>query len=119
MFEPYFKRKYRPTTDTICTKRPSQNLLGCVAEELNPYATRDTAYTIAAIPMTTSKLGPSGSLKNHSITLEHTRAVRPSINNKFFFDLNNMLVIILDFNRERVLKLAGAVGRYWNLFNPK
>jgi len=42
---------------------------------------------IAAIPMTTTRFGPSGSLKKKNIALEHKLAVTAKINDVMFFDL--------------------------------
>ena len=50
---------------------------------------------IAAIPITTSKFGPSGSLKNKNSALEHKIAVIPKISKEICFDLKYIFVIIL------------------------
>ena len=65
------------------------------AEGPHIYATRDKKYTITAITITTSKFGPSGSLKNAKSVLEHTIAVSPRSINEIFFDLKYIFVIIL------------------------
>lgn len=52
-------------------------------------------YTKTPIPIVTSKLGPSGSLKNTNIILENTIAVIAKIINKDFFDVKFIFVIIL------------------------
>ncbi len=44
--------------------------------------------------MTMSKFGPSGSLKNENIALEHAIDVMPNIINEIFFDLKCIFVII-------------------------
>jgi hypothetical protein len=49
---------------------------------------------IAAIPITTSKFGPSGSLKRKNITLEHRMDVIPKISNEVLFDLKYIFVTI-------------------------
>ena len=60
---------------------------------------------ITAIPITTSKFGPSGSLKNKNITLEHAIDVIPKISNEVFFDLKYIFVIILDLQaNQKVMK---------------
>ena len=63
-------------------------------EGFNKYTAKDKKYTITAIPITTNKFGPSGSLKNKNITLEHTIDVTPKMSNGIFFDLKYMYVII-------------------------
>jgi len=73
----------------------NQNLLGSLAEELNAYAVRDTRYTIAAATITTSKFGPSESLKRKNSTLENTMAVIPKMRSERFFDVKRILVIAL------------------------
>lgn len=59
-------------------------------KELDKYSAKDKKYRIAAITVTMSKFGPSGSLKKKNINLEHARAVIPKINNEIFFDLKYM-----------------------------
>ena len=49
---------------------------------------------VAAITVTMSKLGPSGSLKNTNSALEHTMEVMPKMINEVFFDLKYMVVIV-------------------------
>ena len=51
---------------------------------------------IAAITMTTSKFGPSGSSKKKNIALEHIIDVSPRITNNVFFELKFIFVIILE-----------------------
>lgn len=46
------------------------------------------------MPVTISKFGPSGSLKNPNIDLEQKTDVNPRIINEVFFDLIYILVII-------------------------
>lgn len=79
-------------------------------EELNKYAAKDKKYTTIATPITTRRLGPSGSLKNKNITLEHTIDVIPRISSDVFFDLKYIFS-----NCTRNL-LADRVARCWNLF---
>lgn len=67
-----------------------------VVERPNKYIGKDKKYTIAAMPITTNKFGPSGSLKNKNIGLEKTRDVIPNISNEIFFDLKYIRVIILE-----------------------
>jgi hypothetical protein len=55
---------------------------------------KERKYTITAIPITTSRFGPSGSLKKRNITREHMRDVRPRVSNEVFFDLKYIPVII-------------------------
>ena len=62
----------------------------------NKYTTKDKRYTIAVIPITTNKFGPSGSLKNQNSILEQTMDVIPKISNEVFFDLKYIFVIILE-----------------------
>ena len=80
-------------------KIANQNLLRSVAEEPNTYAVRDKKYRIAAIPITISKFGPSGSLKSENSTLEHTMDVTPRISNKVFFDLKSIFAIIVSLTQ--------------------
>ncbi len=65
-----------------------------MVEERNRYAVKDAKNITAAITVTTSKFGPSGSLKSVKSIFEQTRAVTPKINNEIFFDLKYILVII-------------------------
>ena len=74
----------------------NKNLLRPVAEGTKKYAVKDKKYTITAIPMTMSKFGPSGSLKNQNIALEHAIAVIAKISNEVLFDLKFIVVIILE-----------------------
>jgi hypothetical protein len=46
---------------------------------------KDKEYIITAITVTIKRFGPSGSLKNENITLEHTRDVIPKISSEVFF----------------------------------
>lgn len=62
----------------------SQNLLDSLAEEPNAYAVRDTVYTIAVATRTTSKFGPSGSLKKANSVLENTTEVMPKMSSERF-----------------------------------
>ena len=66
----------------------------------NRYATKDKKYTIAAVTKTIKRFGPSGSLKNANITLEHTRAVIPRMISDVFFDVK---YIFFDYS-------AGGLG---------
>jgi len=50
---------------------------------------------ISASPITTSKFGPSGSLKNKNSNLEHARDIIPKISNEVFFDVKYVLIIWL------------------------
>lgn len=70
-------------------KIPNKSLLVPIndIEELNKYIAKDKKYMITAIPITTSRFGPSGSLKNKNITLEHIIDVMPKISSEVFFDL--------------------------------
>ena len=54
-------------------------------EGYNKYTAKDKKYMITAIPVTTSKFGPSGSLKNKNIARENKIAVTPRITNEIFF----------------------------------
>lgn len=56
-------------------------------EELNKYITKDKEYMMTAIPTTTNRFGPSGSLKDRSIAREKKRAVTNKMSNDIFFDL--------------------------------
>ncbi len=63
------------------------NFLRLTREVLNRYAAKEREYTIAAITITISRLGPSGSLKSANITLVNTRDVMIKIICEVFFDL--------------------------------
>ena len=63
-------------------------------KELDKYSAKDKQYTIPANTVTTSRFGPSGSLKNENIGLENTIAVIPSMINEIFFDLKYIFTII-------------------------
>jgi hypothetical protein len=63
-------------------------------EELNKYIGKDKKYIIAAIPVTTRRFGPSGSLKNKNSTLEQMIAVIARISSEIFFDLKYILYMI-------------------------
>lgn len=54
---------------------------------------------MTAIIPTTSKFGPSGSLKSANSVLEHMSEVRPRIMSEYFFDTKNMFVGILLLTR--------------------
>jgi hypothetical protein len=62
---------------------------------VNKYISTDKKYTITAIPVTTRRFGPSGSLINKNMPLEHTIAVMARISNKIFFDLKSIFVIFI------------------------
>jgi hypothetical protein len=64
----------------------------------------------AAITVTISKFGPSGSLKSANITLEHTIDVIAKISSETFFDMKYIFVIILE-----IYVWAGR-SRSWHLF---
>ena len=72
----------------------NKNLLRPVAEGTKKYAVKDKKYTITAIPITMSKFGPSGSLKNENIALEHATDVIPKISNEAFFELSIFVIIL-------------------------
>jgi hypothetical protein len=74
----------------------NRSFLRPVAEELNKNTGKDKKYMIAAITVTTNKFGPSGSLKNKNIVLEHTMEVILRISKEVFFDLKYMFIIILE-----------------------
>lgn len=67
-------------------KTASKSFLGPVVGGLHTYTTKkDKRYRTAANPITISKFGPSGSLKNANIALEHTTEVKAKINSAPFF----------------------------------
>lgn len=59
-----------------------------------------------------SKFGPSGSLKNENIALEHAIDVIPKIINEVFFDSKYIFVIILENLRAGCLTCTGLVEVY-------
>ena len=64
------------------------------SEGLNKYVAKDKKYIATATPITTRRFGPSGSLKNKNIFLEHAIAVIPKISKEIFFDLKYIFLII-------------------------
>jgi hypothetical protein len=83
--EPQAKQKYKTVTIIIWIKIANKSFLELGM--LNKYATKDKKNTITAVPITTRRFGPSGSLKNKNITLEQTMDVMPRIISEVFFDL--------------------------------
>lgn len=63
-------------------------------EDLNKYTPNDKKYMTDAIPITTTRLGPSGSSKKKNIVLEHRIDVMAKITNEIFFDLKYILISI-------------------------
>lgn len=51
---------------------------------------------MVAIPITTRRFGPSGSLKNENIILENAIDVIPKIRSELFFELKYIFAIILE-----------------------
>jgi hypothetical protein len=74
---------------------PSDGKVRRCVEVLNIYTTKERKYITPAIPTTTSRFGPSGSLKKINIAREHTRDVIPSMNNEIFFDLKYIYVLVI------------------------
>ncbi len=72
----------------------NKSLLVAVIGGLNKYTVKDKKYTISAIPITTTKFGPSGSLNNQNSTFEHAIDVTPKISNGAFLNLEYIFVII-------------------------
>ena len=68
----------------------NRSLLSPVVEGTKDHTIKDEKYRITAIPVTTSRFGPSGSLNSRNIALEHTRDVIPRISNDVFFELKDM-----------------------------
>jgi len=56
-------------------------------DKLSKYAVKDRKYITAAITVTISRFGPSGSLKNANMVLEHRMAETPKIISGVLFDL--------------------------------
>ena len=71
----------------ITSKSLLKPVNGKKVEGKKKYVDIDTKYTIAAIPITTSKFGPSGSLKNENIARENKMDVRPRVTNDIVFIL--------------------------------
>jgi hypothetical protein len=61
-----------------------------VVDEQYEYTAKDKTYKIAAITMTMSKFGPSGSLKDKNIVLEHAMDVMANIMSEIFLDGEDM-----------------------------
>jgi hypothetical protein len=53
----------------------------------NRYAAEDKRNIASAKPVTTTRFGPSESLKKNNNSLEHTMAVAANSSNDIFFDL--------------------------------
>ena len=70
----------------------NRSLLRPVVEGMNDHTIKDEKYRITAIPVTTRRFGPSGSLKSKNNVLEHTRDVIPRISNDVFFELKRISV---------------------------
>jgi hypothetical protein len=64
-----------------------KNFLRPLIVEPNKYTVKDKKYRIIAITTTMSKFGPSGSLNDKNITLEHVRDVMPNISSEIFFEM--------------------------------
>jgi len=62
-----------------------------VLGKLNKYADKEKKYNIAAVAVTISRLGPSGSLKRKNISLEHSIEVMAKIIRELFFELKFIL----------------------------
>jgi hypothetical protein len=69
------------------------------SEELGTYPSRDTTYSNTAAPITTTRFGPSGSLKSENSTLESTIAVTPKMRSDIFFDLEYIVVSIVEIHQ--------------------
>jgi len=54
---------------------------------LSKYAVKDRKYITAAITVTISRFGPSGSLKNANMALEHRIAMTPKIISEVLFEV--------------------------------
>lgn len=76
---------------SIWIKTNNKSFLRPVHDEKGIPTAKDKKYTIMAIPVTMSKFGPSGSLKNKNSILEHRIAVMPRMSNEKFFDLKYIL----------------------------
>ncbi len=87
----------------------SKNRLRSLAEEVNAYAANERRYTNAAVTMTMSKFGPSGSLKKKNSALEHTRDVIPRSSNEVLFELN-ISVRYIQSNSKRAMDVAGWIS---------
>ena len=70
----------------------NRSLLRPVVEGMNDHTIKDGKYRITAIPVTTRRFGPSGSLKSKNNVLEHARDVIPRISNDAFFELKYIFV---------------------------
>lgn len=83
-------------------KIANRSFLRAVVPGLNRYDIKDKKYTITAVTITTNKFGPSGSLKNQNIALEHMADVINKIINEAFFDVKYIFVIILEIFAARL-----------------
>ena len=61
--------------------------VGDKGRALYKYTAKDNKYIMIAITTTTRRFGPSGSLKNKNITLEHTKDVAPNMSSGVFLNL--------------------------------
>lgn len=87
-----------------CMKIANKSLLEPV-EERREDSAQDARYMIVAIPITTRRFGPSGSLKNTNIARENIRAVTPRMSSEVFFDAVCMVVMVLEILRMKPLCL--------------
>src|SRR6516162_5480160 len=87
-------------TMIICMQSAERSLLSPVGKGMNDHTSNDEKYRIAASPVTTSKFGPSGSLKKKNNVLEHTTAVIPSVSNDVFFDAKDIAVMWRLYNKK-------------------
>ena len=65
----------------------NKNRLRLLALEPNIYGGKDKIYISAAVTITTSKFGPSGSLKDRSIILESRMDVTPRAIKDMVFEI--------------------------------
>lgn len=76
----------------------NKSLLSPVHDEdegRNRYVIKDKKYMIAANPITMRRFGPSESLKNKNIILEHVIAVIPKTSNVVFSDLKYIFIVYI------------------------
>lgn len=94
----YRRQKYKVVASSTCIKSATKSFLSSVfPENVRVYAVKETRYTTPARTTTIKRFGPSGSLKNENIALEHRRAVIPKIHNEIFFDMRCMALLYSRF----------------------
>jgi hypothetical protein len=92
----YFIKKYNTTTDSTWIPIAAESrLMPLSLNGPNRYTVEDKRNTANAKPATTTRFGPSGSLKKKSSSLEQIRAVAARITNEIVLDLKYRFAVLL------------------------